>query len=150
MCLDPATRYRDFPNLRREECRNTSAKSKLYNCFAWALDDIERKWAPVEGYYWPGGIPREETLTAYERAYGLYGYERCASEGLEAGFEKIAIFWDEEGVPTHAARQLENGHWTSKIGDLEDIEHFTLRALQGPLYGVVAVVLRRRKVRGES
>ena len=61
---------------------------------------------------------------------------------------KIAIFVDDEGVPTHAARQLQSAVWTSKLGDWEDIEHDSLAALENAplmnsLYGTVALVMRR-------
>lgn len=46
------------------------------------------------------------------------------------------------GTPTHAARQLENGKWTSKLGQLEDIEH-ELDGLVGDKYGIVVTILRR-------
>ena len=54
--------------------------------------------------------------------------------------KKIAIFGMKESdgsvSPTHAARQLESGEWTSKLGkDFEDIPHTTLDALNGPVYG---------------
>ena len=34
-------------------------------------------------------------------------------------------------VPTHAARQLANGWWTSKLGPSFDIEHIDLNAIAG-------------------
>ena len=54
----------------------------------------------------------------------------------------MAIFVDAVGVPTHAARQLASGLWTSKLGHSEDIEH-DLRALEGDTYGMVALLLKR-------
>ena len=62
---------------------------------------------------------------------------------LEPGVEKVAIYADEHGEPQHAARQLPSGNWTSKIGSLEDIEHNTLRAVEGPMSGTVARILKR-------
>lgn len=53
------------------------------------------------------------------------------------------IHADVGGEAQHAARQLPTGAWTSKIGNLEDIEHAELDALAGPLYGSPAVVLSR-------
>ena len=47
--------------------------------------------------------------------------------------------------PTHAARQLESGLWTSKCGKLQDIQHETLQAIEGGLYGHPAVFLQRRR-----
>jgi hypothetical protein len=56
--------------------------------------------------------------------------------------EKIAIFADATGSPTHAARQLTSGRWTSKLGEAEDIEH-ELRAIEGDIYGTVVAILKR-------
>jgi hypothetical protein len=63
-------------------------------------------------------------------------------EQLEQGFEKTALFADAEGVPSHAARQLPNSRWTSKIGAMEDIEH-ALHDLDGELYGTVVRIMKR-------
>jgi len=56
-------------------------------------------------------------------------------------FEKVAIY-ALDGEPTHAARQLSDGTWTSKLGKDIDITH-TLRALEGSTYGQVAAYLKR-------
>jgi hypothetical protein len=47
------------------------------------------------------------------------------------------------GQPTHAAKQMESGKWSSKLGDWEDVEHATLEALEGDFYGKVAQILKR-------
>jgi hypothetical protein len=61
----------------------------------------------------------------------------------EDDVEKIAI--DTDGAkPTHAARQLADGTWTSKLGQAEDICHQTLDALAGGLYGNVAQIMSRQ------
>jgi hypothetical protein len=60
---------------------------------------------------------------------------------VEFGWEKVAIYATDEG-PAHAARQLENSRWTSKLGPDDDIEH-TLEGLCSPLYGSVVQFLRR-------
>lgn len=73
------------------------------------------------------------------------GYALCKNAGYEDGFEKIAIYVDSNGKPTHVARQLSSGHWTSKLGKLEDIEHKTLESLSGSQYGTVAVIMKRPK-----
>jgi hypothetical protein len=67
---------------------------------------------------------------------------------LEPGLEKIAIF-AKGGRPTHAARQLGSGRWTSKLGRAEDIEH-DLRALEGEAYGAVAFFLQRPRATGRA
>lgn len=43
----------------------------------------------------------------------------------------------------HAALQLENGDWTSKMGSAEDILHILAEVLEGPEYGHVARFLSR-------
>jgi hypothetical protein len=91
--------------------------------------------------YWPEQAPREETLAAFVHAFETLGYSRCDSSEHEPGFEKVALY-AREGTPTHAARQLEDGKWTSKLGELEDIEH-TLEGIAGSSYGEVAQILRR-------
>jgi hypothetical protein len=54
------------------------------------------------------------------------------------------IYVDSSGTPTHMARQLSNGNWTSKLGDAEDIEHAQLEQLEGDIYGVAYQFLRRK------
>jgi hypothetical protein len=56
---------------------------------------------------------------------------------------------DAQGSPTHAARQLDNGRWTSKLGELEDIEH-SLRDLEGAAYGTVVQVMKRPRPAAEG
>jgi hypothetical protein len=133
-----------FPGLRVMGYTQTSEPTIRYNCIAWAARDETRWWWPDpwgEGY-WPADVERVETLEAFVEAYRTLGYEPCGTAAREDGFEKVAIFTDREGLPQHAARQLENGRWTSKLGELEDIEH-ALDGLEGARYGKVAQVLRR-------
>jgi hypothetical protein len=123
----------------------TSDRSKRYNCIAWAAGDIAKWWWPgpnLEVEYWPAGVPHVETLEAFQAAFASLGYLVCADVGLEPGFEKIAIFASDSNQPKHAARQLPNGRWTSKLGNLEDIEH-ALRDLDGTEYGSVQVIMKR-------
>ena len=86
-------------------------------------------------------IPLEESLAAFAAAFATLGYAPCAGEEAEPGFERVALF-AHAGVPTHAARQLPSGRWTSKLGLREDIEH-ELHALDGDLYGSVVAIFKR-------
>ncbi|MDZ8187072.1 MAG: hypothetical protein RMX96_19770 [Nostoc sp. ChiSLP02] len=134
-----------FPNLSRTEYSVTSKQSTLYNCFAWAAGEDNRWWSPIDPdntYYWVEGITPELTMSAFIQAYESLGYELCNNSDLEAGFEKIAIYATSDGEPTHAARQLLNGKWTSKLGRWEDIEH-ELEGLIGEMYGDVKQILKR-------
>lgn len=84
----------------------------------------------------------EESLAAFKAAFTTIGYGECDHESIEPGYEKVAFFASVAGVPTHAARQLASGLWTSKLGQLERIEH-ELRDLEGDSYGRVAMVMKR-------
>lgn len=134
-----------FPNLTKNGFTITSPATEDYNCLAWAADESERWWWPDPFYvnYWPEDALRDETLEAFAQAYQTLGYEPCAEEQLETGFEKVAVYADSEGTPTHAARQLPSGQWSSKLGSLEDITHSSLDALAGELYGAAVLLLKR-------
>jgi hypothetical protein len=134
----------DFPNLRLEHRQITSDSTIEYNCIAWAAGDTENWWWPDEDGigYWPSNIPRERTLLAFQLAYATLGYVPCNDGFLEVGFEKIALY-ERSGEPTHAARQLPSGKWTSKLGEYQDIEHVNLECLHGPCYGRVVSFLKR-------
>ena len=129
--------------MSRTDYQVTSPKSQEYNCFAWAAGEDDRWWQPIPGeqFYWPDGVPQEETLEAYIQADQTLGYEICTGDGLEVGYQKIARDVDSIRIPTHAARKLANGKWTSKLGWLEDIEH-ELDGLVGDRYGVVGQILK--------
>jgi len=92
--------------------------------------------------YWPDGVPRSVSLDAFIHAYETLGYQHCEGAEHEPGFEKIALYVKREGKPTHAARQMPDGRWTSKLGRAEDITH-RLNALVGDMYGNVAQIMRR-------
>ena len=132
-----------FPNLNNNNHNITSEESFTYNCFAWAVSDSTRRWDPTsEWYFWPDNVPSDLSLESFIILFGSQGYEECPNSELELGYEKVSIY-TKGGIPTHAARQLESGKWTSKLGDWEDIEHESLEAIEGGSYGSVGVVLRR-------
>jgi hypothetical protein len=93
--------------------------------------------------FWPSEAPREETVDAFISAFATLKYIPCDNADPEPGFEKIALYTSPDGKPTHAARQLRTGKWASKLGQLHDIEHTTLSAIEGGHYGVAAVFLKR-------
>jgi hypothetical protein len=133
----------DFPLLRESQFRVTSEPDTSYNCIAWAVDGItDAWWWPDEDGEWPDSVPRHETLDAFIAAFATRGYTPCVDESLEPEFEKVAIYASEEG-PRHAARQLSDGTWTSKLGPLHDIQHQTLESLSGQCYGSVVSYLKR-------
>lgn len=142
--VDPLVKT--FPGLGRGGYHMTSPEDKSYNCIAWATGDRRNWWWPVspdvKEALWPAGVIRAETVAAFCAAFASLGYVECADEEPESGFDKIALFADHQDIPLHAARQLENGRWTSKLGELEDIEH-DLRDLEGSAYGTVVLVMKK-------
>ena len=139
-----------FPGLHATDYSVSSPVDTRYNCIAFAAGDETNWWWPdaaKRATYWPHGIATEETLPAFVSAYATVGFSECASDKLEHGFEKVALYADAGGTPTHASRQLATGRWISKLGKYVDIEH-SLHALEGDEYGLVVRILRRR--RGET
>ena len=137
-----------FPRLRGTKYRITSPAQPDYNCIAWAAGDASRWWEPDEFglYYWPEAIPRRYTLDAFAQAFRMLGFEVCDNSVVEARWEKVAIFAGADGRPTHVARQLPDGTWTSKLGKLEDIKHPDIQDVSGEHYGEPVMILRRRIV----
>ena len=136
-----------FPALATSDYEITSLADPAYNCIAWAAEDTARWWEPVPiplpSYYWPEGVSLELTLASYVQAFESLGYRVCDDDSLESGFMKIALYVSADGLPTHAARQLASGEWTSKLGKSVDIRHRALTVLEGDMYGRVACVMRR-------
>jgi len=134
---------RDFPRLTPANHRITSPATAEYNCVAWAAEDTEHWWQP--GIFWlPNDWPAEDAgLGALERAFLAMGYLDCSMDArCELGFVKVALYGS--GVfYTHAARQLSNGKWTSKLGEEVDIEHDTPENVAGGIYGEVVEIMKR-------
>jgi hypothetical protein len=135
-----------FPYLRKELYHITGKATDRYNCIAFAAGDNRKWWwpDPYGEYHWPRNAPREQTVDAFVKMFGLFGYNECVTPSLEVGLEKVAIYFDPfgtvymaAGTPTHAAKQLTSGHWKSKLGPWQQIEHYTLECLNGkdPAYG---------------
>jgi hypothetical protein len=139
---------RELPNLTADNCEITSPATPSYNCIAWAAGNNTQWWDPNGLYYWPPGVPREVTIDAVVQVYERLGFTICLSGELEPGLEKIAVFAKQSGtrrMPTHAAKQLDSGNWTSKLGPFEDISHPNLDAVNGPVYGEVLYYMSRPK-----
>lgn len=139
-----------LPGLQQTKWEEKSPEDYHYNCISFAVGEIHsHRWWEPSGYlihYWPPGVTKDYSLDSYAHVYQLHGYQTCDTEDLEVGFEKVAIFVDSLGIPTHAARQTRSGTWVSKIGEYEDIEHDSLRALEGQdNYGTIARILKRAR-----
>jgi hypothetical protein len=136
----------DLPNLSPANSIIVSPQDTGYNCIAWAAEDPGRWWWPLRPYFWPANAPREVTIDAFVLAFSGLGFGPCSDGSLEADWMKVALYCDPSGKPTHMARQLPDGRWTSKLGKWHDITHNDLLAVEGPGYGTVRLFLRRPSV----
>jgi hypothetical protein len=87
-------------------------------------------------------VPAELTVSAMTAALATVGYAPCDDGAAEAGFEKAAVY-ARGGVPTHVAKQLPGGRWSSKLGKDCVVSHATTAGLEGAVYGRVVAYLRR-------
>ena len=137
--LDPKI----FPKAS-QGCIAKSPQDLSYNCIAFAANKTGHFWWPHgQKTYWPEDIPRKETPNSFLKLFQSLGYTNCNNGSHEIGFEKIAIYATKDKKVTHAARQLPNGKWVSKLGIDIDIEHETVENLEGPHYGEVVRYLKR-------
>ncbi|MFY9951433.1 MAG: hypothetical protein WAK27_22220 [Candidatus Sulfotelmatobacter sp.] len=138
----------EFPALRGGVgYRDTSDETAAYNCLAWALGINWTRYDPepkCAGYYWFPGLPRKWDEVTLRLLFEKHNYSVSDNSEVEPGYEKVVFYSDDEGVPQHFARQLPNGKWTSKVGDLNDIEHDSLDCLISPIYGAPGLVLKRK------
>jgi hypothetical protein len=130
----------------QRDCK--SDRDPDYNCIAFAAGEKHRAWwprdDPLAPYHWPF-LDADETLDNFVRAFETLGYIECTPDSsIEFGFEKVAIYANGD-EPTHAAKSLENGMWSSKLGDYEDIEHATLEIVSGRGYGEAKRFLKRAR-----
>lgn len=132
-----------FPNLTDPLSKQTSPKDSRYNCIAWAFGENRRWWWPVNkpGYFWPKQLSNKSPLEEFEDWFELDGWEPTKEIGFDPSFIKVALFVL-NGQPTHAARLLQTGMWTSKLGSDLDLAH-GFDELDGPVYGSVFGVYRK-------
>ncbi len=134
-----------FPDLQNLGYTITSPQTNTYNCIAWAAKDDTHWWQPDPffQFYWPPSAPRIPTVEAYIVAYQSVGFQQCSDSENEDGFEKITIFTDRNGAPTHASREIpDRNTWTSKLGESYDIDHHS-HALDGGFYGMPTVFMKK-------
>ncbi len=100
-------------------------------------------------FFWPNSHG-DYSVASLIKAFESVGFVVCKLDGsLEDGIEKIAIYADDNEY-MHAARQLESGKWTSKIGKAEDIEHDAPENLAGGRYGQVVKYMKRARIQGAT
>ena len=131
-----------FPNLSGEDFEVVDQPSDSYNCIAYAANDISQRWDPNTGNYWPPWAPGNNLVNSLKQVFEGLGYEECEDSHLEDGYLKVALY-EEQGETKHAAVQMPNGHWRSKLGYGPVIEHRSPESLSGGMYGEATVFMRR-------
>ena len=133
----------EFPNAKDAPFVVTSPSDGTYNCIAWAVESQAHFfWPSASPFFdWPDDLPRKANMATFLQFFNRFGYVPCEHGELEPGFQKIALFAKGK-TPSHAARQLPDGFWTSKIGAWVDVRH-TLPAMEGGRYGSVVQYFKR-------
>jgi hypothetical protein len=139
-----------FPHLGAWACK--SPATRKYNCYAFAAGDKAQRWEPDPGllYYWPAGVVRNYSISAFIAAYQTIYYQLCVDGLPDLLYEKICIYATADGIVRHVARQIFDGRWISKLGHEEDIIHQTPESLRSAVYGQPVNFMKRTrwKVRG--
>jgi hypothetical protein len=133
---------KEFPNSIKEPFIITSKQTSNYNCIAWAFGDETKWYWPDDISFWPSGIPNEPTIQSFIELFKLQGYENCDNGNLESGYVKVAIY-TKNNKPSHAAKQLSNGFWSSKLGQGNDVSH-TINSMTDGFYGNIEVFMKRK------
>lgn len=120
--------------------RITSKPDRFNNCIAYAAGVTNEWWEHNPGYKWPAS--RSVNIASLVEVFARLGYERCESDALESGYEKVVLY-ELDGEWTHAAKQLPSGKWGAKLGPDEDVEHDEPANFCGDGYGSVHCIMRR-------
>ena len=139
---------RSFPNLKhKENFEYTSNQTDDYNCVAWA-NEKDDDFITIP--YYNSNDCFNDMLEGYINYFISFGFERTEYFEKDNKYTIIALYTKDENQFMHVARLLENGKWTSKIGNWEDIEHTTLNSLSGGAYGEPTVFMRKLKTISSS
>lgn len=134
---------RAFPNLAAEGFEIVDQPSERYNCIAYAAGDTSEWWWPDGVNYWPPWAAPTDRIESLQEAFAGQGYERCDDSTVEVGYQKVALY-EISGRMQHAAVQMPNGRWRSKMGKGPTIEHRSPESLSNGIYGEPNVSMRRR------
>ena len=135
-----------FPHSVSHPFTKTSEIDWTYNCIAWAYGSTTNWFWPkntgMPTWFWPPNIPTEENIESFVKLFESIGYSLCENGKLEEGFQKVAIY-EKNNIPTHAAKQLTNGLWSSKLGSHFDASHRFATTYNSIDYGNVTRFMKR-------
>jgi hypothetical protein len=139
---DSAIKYH-FPNLKKgHNFKFTSFNTDQYNCISWAFEITNRR-TQLYDHLGKGIIDADE----YIQLFNKKGFCETQNRLFEKNKIKIAVYLKKDAFNydfKHVARLLENGKWTSKLGDWEDIEHETPEDLIGASYGNNIIIMEKQ------
>ena len=141
LALTTFRREQHFPNLGLSDFEFTSLRDEDYNCVAWGLESKEDwiQFKDEEGNY-------DLRICTYLKYFEERGYSIITDLNVNETTSKVAIYFDNNtGDFKHVSRQLDNGRWTSKIGDWEDLSHSSIEVLLGKSYGNDFVLMQKNK-----
>ena len=108
----------------------TSEVDYNYNCLSWALGCNAVPFENSRGAFWPWKNIPDDTADGWTQLCRYHGFTESDNSDFVSGYEKIAIFENDDGE-LHAARQSREGRWKSKLGDMgPDIDHDGLEGLK--------------------
>ena len=131
-----------FPNLTNEGFEIVDRPSERYNCIAYAVGDTMKWWWPDGINYWPPWATETNRIDSLKEAFAGLGYEQCDHSDTEVGYQRVALF-EVNGEMKHAAVQMPNGRWRSKMGQGPVIEHRSPESLSYGIYGGPTAFMRR-------
>ena len=131
-----------FPKLSSEGFEIIEQASERYNCIAYAVGDTGSWWDDNEKHYWPAHATRSNSIESLKEMFAGLGFEQCHDSRIEDGYQKVALY-EEQSVWKHAAVQMPNGRWRSKMGQGPVIEHLSPESLSGGPYGNATIYIRR-------
>jgi hypothetical protein len=141
--LETASERTSFPRLGAAY-EVLGKATPAYNCVAWALGRDDR-------WIWPAAQGHAAGFDDFDALFRTHGYRRLSALNYDraAGYDKLVLYAKRNGSgalePTHSARQLADGSWSSKLGKLPLIRHLHPDDIDGGTYGQAhAVYVRRR------
>ena len=138
----PALLTAAFPHLAQAGFEIVGQPSERYNCIAYAAGDTSRWWWPNGVNYWPPWAPLTDSIASLMEVFAGLGYEISDAGDIAAGDQKVALY-EGDGKMQHAALQMPDGRWRSKMGQGPVIEHPSPDALSDGIYGRATIIMRR-------
>ena len=131
-----------FPGLASEDLEIVEEPSAWYNCIAYAAGYASNWWWPDGINYWPPWATETDRIESLIEVFAGLGYEQCDDSHFEEGYQKVALY-EVQGEAKHAAVQMPNGRWRSKMGQGPVIEHRSPESLSDGIYGNATVYMRK-------